>query len=418
MSPTGILTLYLVFFGVEFFFAQILTRLNIGFIKKSRGSVPKIFADFFDDDTYRKSVDYSLEKSRFGVVGSAISAIVLLVVVLTGFLGTMDMWINTVRLSQPLRGILFVGAVSMLFHILSLPVSIYTQFVIEEKHGFNKMTPKTFVVDQLKGMLLSVALGVPVLLGLFWFVRSAGQLWWIYAFAALAVFQLVLSVIYPVLIAPLFNKFTPLDEGSLKIKIEDLAQTLSFGTRGIFVMDGSRRSGHSNAYFTGFGRMKRIVLFDTLLSQLDEEQILAVLAHEIGHQKKKHILQRLGVSLAMTAAAFWLISILLESKALFTAFGFEQMSTHGLLVILSFCSGPFTFMLTPLFTMWSRHHEYQADRFAAESIGRSAEMKTALLTLGRDNLSNLTPHPLYSFFHYSHPTLAERIGFLSELEKS
>ena len=418
MTSNAILALYLVFFGVEFLFAHLLIRLNIGSLNRNSGAVPEIFSRFIDKDRYSKSVSYCLTRNYFAIVTSAISAAVLLTVVLTGFLGTIDSWFAYISISVSLQGLLYVGAVSLFFRLISLPTLLYSQFVIEERFGFNKMTVKTFVLDTLKSTALSIVIGVPVLLALFWFVRSAGPLWWLYAFAAISAFQFVISLLYPKLIAPLFNKFTPLTEGTLRTNIEELARNLSFGARGIFVMDGSKRSRHSNAYFTGFGKTKRIVLFDTLLQQLSEDQILVVLAHEIGHQKKRHLLQRMAVSFLLTAAIFKIIDVLLGTDSLFFAFGFERTSVHGLLIILSFCAGPFTFLFTPLFTMWSRHHEYQADRFAADKTGKASDMIEALMALGRDNLSNFTPHPLYSFFNYSHPSLAERITSLANLESS
>jgi len=264
-------------------------------------------------------------------------------------------------------------------------------------------------------MALSAVIGFPVLLGLFWFMDRAGKLWWIWAFCGLSAFQLVVNVLFPVLIAPLFNKFTPLPEGSLKEKILSLADKLRFRTKGIFLMDGSRRSRHSNAYITGLGRYKRIVLFDTLVNTSTEEEIASVLAHEIGHGKRNHLKKSLALSVALSLAGFWILSLLLPYEPLYSAFSFAQPSRQAILVILVLCAGPFTFFLTPLFSAWSRKHEHEADRFAVEAVGTAAGLKTALLRLARDNLSNLTPHPLYSFYHYSHPTLAERIAALDSL---
>jgi STE24 endopeptidase len=418
MTPSGILILYLVFFGVEFLFENTLSLLNNRNTRGHRNEVPEAFRGAIDPKQYEKSCSYSLARGRFAITAGFVSSVIVLIVVLSGFLGVVDNWVAGLRLAAGLKGVVLVAVIAGLFHLLSMPASIFSQFVIEERFGFNTMTAKTFLFDEVKGFLLSAVLGVPILLGLFWFVRSAGELWWILAFLAITAFQLVITVIYPMMIAPLFNKFTPLEEGSLRTRIGLLADELSFATSGIFVMDGSRRSRHSNAYFTGIGKTKRIVLFDTLVDKLTEEQILAVLAHEIGHQKKMHIVQRLVVSLVLTLGALWLIDLLLGWESLFGAFGFDRPCIQGLLVILSFCSGPFTFMLTPIFTSWSRHHEYQADRFASENGGRAGDLKGALITLGRDNLSNLSPHRLYSFFHYSHPTLSERVAFLSSLEES
>lgn len=417
MTPSGILTLYLVFFGVEFLFENFLTWLNLRNIQKNRDSVPPLFDGVIDGETYAKSCSYGLTRGRFGVFAGFISSVVVLVLILTGILGAIDNWVAGLGWAAGWEGVLFIAIIAAVFHILGLPATLYSRFKIEARFGFNTMTAKTFLLDEVKGLLLAAVLGLPILLGLFWFVRSAGSFWWLYAFFAVSGFQLILSVVYPKLIAPLFNKFTPLEDGTLKDEIENLARDLSFNTSGIFKMDGSKRSKHSNAYFTGIGKTKRIVLFDTLIENLEEQQILAVLAHEIGHQKKRHIIQRLTVSLLLTLGSLFLIDLLLGWEQLFAAFGFDRTSPHALLMILSFCSGPFTFMLTPLFTSWSRRHEYQADRFASESGGRAGYLKDALLKLGKDNLSNLTPHRLYSFFHYSHPTLAERVAFLSALEE-
>ncbi|MCF6335435.1 MAG: M48 family metalloprotease, partial [Spirochaetales bacterium] len=240
----------------------------------------------------------------------------------------------------------------------------------------------------------------------------------IIASAGFFAFQLLLSIIYPLIIAPLFNKFSPLEEGPLKDSLYKLADKLNFRTRGIYVMDGSRRSGHSNAYFTGIGKSKRIVLYDTLISSLSDDQIAAVLAHEIGHYKKHHLLKSLILSFMVTGAGFYIVSILMNYLPLFEAFGFSRVSYHGIFVILSFAAGPFTFFLTPLFTMWSRKHEYEADAFTARNTGYGNDLKEGLIIMTRENLSNLTPHPLYSFYHYSHPTVAERVKAIEKILNS
>jgi STE24 endopeptidase len=271
------------------------------------------------------------------------------------------------------------------------------------------MTLGLFFIDLFKSLLISAVIAFPVLLIFFRLVETAGTFWWLYAFIVLSAIQLLLSVLYPVVIAPLFNKFTPLEEGSLKEKVRNLAEKLEFKTKGIFVMDGSKRSGHSNAYFTGLGKVKRIVLFDTLLETLNEDQIVAVLAHELGHEKLHHVIKRLAISLMLSLAGMYLVYILLDFLPLFRAFGFQETNIHGLLVILGFCSGPFTFFLKPLFTVWSRKHEFEADRFAVRAVGEAGSLKSALISLSKENLSNPVPHPLYSFYHYSHPSLGERL---------
>jgi STE24 endopeptidase len=407
--------LYLVFFFLELVWETFLTFLNIRHIRKNRDRVPEEFAGFIEADTYTRGVSYNLDRGRFSVVSALFSSFVVLALIFSGTLGSLDALFRDLGLHPYFTGILYIFAVSLIFYLSSLPFSLYSHFVIEARYGFNKMTPALFIKDAVKGLVLSAIIGALLLLVLFWFMDAAGDLWWIIAFAFTAAFQIFISLLYPLLIAPLFNKFMPLEEGSLKNKIAALSEKLSFGVKGIFVMDGSRRSHHSNAYFTGLGRVKRIVLFDTLLTSLSEEEILAVLAHEIGHEKKKHLYRRLAASLLMLLAAFFIVNLLYRWEPLFTAFGFSAVSREGIFVILSFCSGPFTFFLTPLFTSVSRRHEYQADAYAA-AAGYARELETSLIRLGKDNLANLTPHPLYSFYHYSHPALAERIAALKKSE--
>lgn len=418
MTPAGILTLYLVFFGCELVFETILTMLNQRAIRMNSTRVPSPFETYFDEATYKTSVNYGLVRGRYSLVVSMIGAAIVLTVVLSGFLGIVDSAVANISLPVGVSGVIFIAIVAAVFHIVSIPASLYAQFGIEKRFGFNTMTVKTYILDELKELALSALLGVPLMLLLFWFIRSAGDYWWLIAFGVIALIQFVIMIVYPVLIAPMFNKFSPLEDGSLRTRINALVTSLNFKTSGVYVMDGSRRSRHSNAYFTGFGKSKRIVLYDTLIQQLSEDEILAVLAHEIGHEKLKHIVKRLPVSLGLTLLMFFIIDLLLNAGAVFAAFGMENATAHGMLVILAFCSGPFTFMLTPLFTSWSRRHEYQADRFAAENGGHAVSLKSALIKLGRDNKTNLTPHRLYSFFHYSHPTLAERVAFLTTLEKT
>jgi STE24 endopeptidase len=413
-----ILLVFLLFFFLELGWDFSLTLLNLGHVRKNAAVVPAAFAGVVDAETHARSVSYTLIHGRFGMISGAVSSAALLAIVLTGFLGLLDAAARSLPLHPYFQGILFMGAVSFVFGVIQLPFSLYATFVIEARFGFNRTTPKLFVIDMLKGLAISTVIGVPVLLALFWFMDRTGQLWWIWAFGAMTAFQLVMSILAPLVIAPMFNKFTPLPEGALKDRIMDLASRLGFRTRGIFVVDSSRRSRHSNAYFTGLGRAKRIVLFDTLVSSHTEEEVVSVLAHEIGHEKRNHIKKGLAISTALSLAGFWILSLLVHWTPLYQAFGFAQPGYHSLLVLLAFCSGPFTFFLQPLFTIRSRRQEYEADRFAVQGVGSAAGLKSALLRLSKDNLSNLSPHPLYSFFHYSHPTLAERIAALDRVEAS
>jgi STE24 endopeptidase len=418
MSASQILILFIVFFFLELGWDTALTLLNLRHVRVNAAAVPPAFAGAVDPDTYARSAAYTLAHGKFGLLAGAVSSAILLAIVLSGLLGVMDGLARSLPLPLYFQGILFIFAVSVLFWVTGLPLSLYSTFGIEARFGFNKTTPRLFAVDTLKGAALSAVIGVPVLLALFWFMDRTGRLWWVWAFGAMTVFQLVMSVLAPLVIAPLFNKFTPLPEGELRDRIHALAEKLAFRTRGIFVVDSSRRSRHSNAYFTGLGRAKRIVLYDTLVQAHTTEEILSVLAHEIGHEKRNHVKKGLAISTALSLAGFWLVSLLLPWEPLYRAFGFAQPGYHSLLVLLGFCSGPFTFFLQPLFSMRSRRQEYEADRFAVHAVGSAAGLKSALLRLSRENLSNLTPHPLYSFFHYSHPTLVERIAAMERFEKT
>jgi STE24 endopeptidase len=417
VSPHTILLIFLLFFALELLWNASLTVLNLRHAAKNGGAVPEPFVGTVDSVTYTRSVAYTRARGRFGLLAGFVSAAALLVVVLTGLLGVLDEAARGIPIHPYLQGIIFIAGVSLLFWLLALPFSLVSTFSIEARFGFNRTTPRLYIVDTLKSLGISAVIGTVLLLGLFWFMDRTGKYWWVWAFGAMTIFQLVMTVLAPLVIAPMFNKFTPLPDGPLKEKIVALAQKLGFRTRGIFVVDSSRRSRHSNAYFTGLGAAKRIVLFDTLVSTNTEEEIVSVLAHEIGHEKRNHVKKGLAVSLALSFVGFWLLSLLLNWLPLYQAFGFRQPGSHSLLVLLAFCSGPFTFFLQPLFSMRSRRQEYEADRFAVEGVGSAAGLRSALLRLSRENLSNLAPHPLYSFFHYSHPTLAERLAALERAEK-
>jgi len=417
VTAQSVLLLYILFFAAEFLFENTLTLLNLSHVRKNSGSIPPRFRDFIDRENYERQTAYSLDRGRFALVSSICSSALVLVVVLTGLLGIVETWVLGLGLPRYIGGIAVIFIISLIFRFFGIPFSLYSQFVLEEKYGFNKMTGKLFILDFLKSLVLSAVLAFILLYSLFWFIDSAGSFWWLYAFLFIAAFQLILSVLYPLIIAPLFNKFSPLEEGSLRSKLLALAEKLSFRTKGIYVMDGSRRSKHSNAYFTGIGKTKRIVLFDTLITAMGEEQVVSVLAHEIGHEKKKHVIKRMIISLVLLFTGFFVIQLLLDAAPLFQAFGLAGPSSYGIFIILSFCASPFTFVLTPLFTAWSRKHEYEADRFAVDAVGGYEDMKKALISLSKENLSTLTPHPLYSFYHYSHPTLGERIEAMSSPKK-
>jgi STE24 endopeptidase len=418
MTPQGILSLYLVFFIIQFLWEQALTILNIQFVKNNASQPPDFIKDRIPAEEYKKSTRYTLTKQRFSIISALCGAGFVLLIVLSGFLGTLEGWIAVIKIGEYIRGIIYIFTAAFLFNIFSLPFSLYSRFSIEEKFGFNKMSYGLFFLDRIKGLVLSAIIAAPLLLLIFYLIDRTGRFWWLYGFAIVTAFQLVMTVIYPVLIAPIFNKFTPLDEGPLKEKLTGLADKLKFKIKGVFVMDGSRRTGHSNAYFTGIGRVKRIVLFDTLIASLSHDQLAAVLSHEIGHEKRRHILKNYLLSLSVTLLLFWVVGRLLTWAPLYHAFGFDNAAPHALIVLLLFCIEPFTFFLQPLFNALSRRNEYEADEYAVTALEGAKEMGEALISLNRENLSNLTPHKLYSFYHYSHPTLAERLDAMEGVHLS
>ena len=308
------------------------------------------------------------------------------------------------------QGLIFCFGVALVFSIASFPTDLYSTFKLEARFGFNKTTWKLYLTDKLKGLLLGILIGLPFLWVVLWLMEATGSYWWIWTFFFVSGFQLLMVIVYPTLIAPLFNKFELLPEGELRNRILHLAEQVGFKTNGIFSMDGSKRSAHSNAYFTGIGKAKRIVLFDTLIAQMTIDQGLAVLAHEMGHYKMKHIRRMLVVQTVFLFFGLYILSLLVNFRPLFAAFGLDNPSNAAALVLFSLLSGPVTFYLGPLINLLSRKHEYEADRFAVETLRNRRPMEEALINLTVKNLSNLTPHPWYSAYHYSHPTPTERIG--------
>lgn len=358
-----------------------------------------------------KAAAYSRARMRLAFIDTPISVLAVLALAAGGAFGRLDSFLAGAVASAYWRGAAFLGCFFLLQALLSVPADLYGTFVVEKRFGFNKTTPATWALDRLKGTLLATAIGLPLLALLYAFMDRAGSAWWLWGAAVFSVINIVISLLFPLVIAPLFNKFSPLPEGSLKDRIAELAGRLSFRFGGIFVMDGSKRSRHSNAYFTGMGALKRIVLFDTLIAQMNEEEILAVLAHEIGHEKKRHMLKMTAVSVLFGFLSFWTLDLCMGWTAMYAAFGFAAPSRHALLLIVGLISGPATFFLTPCFSALSRRHEYEADAFAAAAASPEA-LGSALTKLNVENASNLWPHPLYAAWHYSHPMLRDRLAAL------
>jgi STE24 endopeptidase len=387
----------------------VLSALNRAEVRRHADAAPPAAAAIMDPPTYAKSVAYTLAKSRFGVVTeiyhTAVLAFVLFGGVLPPLFAHMVEWGGTGALWTRALFILLTG---VLLAIPSLPLEWWDQFRIEEKFGFNKSTAGLWITDRLKGAVLMFAIGFPLLWLLLALVKWMGPAWWLWGFAVVFGFQLAMLVLYPKLVLPLFNKLTPLPEGELRARLLALGERTGFKAKTIEVIDGSKRSGHSNAYFTGFGRFRRIVLFDTLIAQLTPEELEAVLAHEIGHYRRGHIPRMIALSAAMLLAGFGAIAWLARSPWFNHAFGFPEGEIAPSLLLFGLLSSLVTFWFTPLANMLSRKHEYEADAFAREAVGGPAPMVGALRKLAQKNLSNLTPHPWFSAFFYSHPTLVER----------
>jgi STE24 endopeptidase len=385
-----------------------LNRLNRRQVMAHAGRVPAVFREFIDEETYRKVFQYTLAKGRFGAIEDLCGSLLLLTVLFSGVLP----WAfakHTAHFGHSvlsMAGFLFLTTMGL--SLASLPFDGYSQFRLEARFGFNNTSARLWWLDRLKGFLLGFAIGVPLLTLLLKLVDWSGSHWWLYGWACLTLFQVVMSVLAPILILPLFNQFSPLPDGSLKDRLMALAERTHFRAGVIQIMDGSKRSTHSNAFFTGLGRFRKIVLFDTLIQQLSELELEAVLAHEIGHYRKRHIPKSFLVSSASTLAGFYALSWLGQQSWLYPAFGFSPGPIAPAFLLFGLLAGTISFWISPLMNFWLRRHEYQADAFAAQSVGDARPLITALRKLSEKNLSNLTPHPLYSRFYYSHPTLVER----------
>lgn len=394
---------------------QWLAWLNRRHVAQHASAVPEAFRDVIDPATYTKSVRYTLAKSRFGQVEEIYGTAILLIVVFSGVLPWGFQVISEAWGTSAWAMAAFLFTVGIALTLPGLPFDWYGQFRLEERFGFNTTSPKTWWLDRLKGLLLGLVLGYPLLVLVLKMVEWTGALWWLWAWGALMVFQMVMLVLAPVLIMPLFNKFTPLPEGSLRESLLKLAGRTDFRARSIQVMDGSKRSRHSNAFFTGFGGFRKIVLFDTLIQQLSEPELAAVLAHEIGHYQKKHIPKMLIFSALSSLAGFYAVAVLSRQEWFYRAFGFEPGNIAPALLLFALLSGAVTFWFSPLAHWWSRKHEYEADAYAAGVMNESQSLIGALRKLNERNLSNLTPHPLYSGFYYSHPAMLERERALTAL---
>ena len=389
----------------DFLLENYLDYLNI---KRMGSKIPRELEGIYDKEEYAKQQAYQRENHRFGIYSGTFSFLITLAMFLFFGFAFVDSVAWSITSNAIWAALLFFGIIMLASSILGIPFSVYDTFEIEEKFGFNKVTPRIFVSDQLKGWLLGAVIGGGLLALIIFIYRETQNLFWLYAWIAISLFTVFMAMFYSNLIVPLFNKQTPLEEGELRSAISDFADRVGFKLDNIFVINGSKRSTKANAYFTGFGAKKRIVLYDTLIDDMTTGEIVAVLAHEIGHYKKKHVLQGLIISLLQTGVLLYIFSLLIESSSLSRALGVETPNFHIGMVAFGILYAPVSFILSIFMNMLSRKNEYQADAFAALNY-KPAALASALKKLSQKNLSNLTPHPLYVFFNYSHPPLFERI---------
>jgi len=380
--------------------------LNLSALKPQ---APAGLEDLYDPEKYQKSQEYTKVNTGFDMITSTFTLAVLLTFwFLSGF-NELDLVVRGWGFPVLVEGVLYIGILGLAYILITLPFSIYGTFVIEEQFGFNKTTWGTFIIDKVKGLGLGIALGVPLLAAILAFFEYAGDLAWLYAWVAVTIVTLAIQFIAPTWIMPLFNKFTPLESGELREAILDYARSVNFTLDNILVMDGSKRSSKANAFFTGFGKNKRIALFDTLMETQTVPELVSVLAHAIGHYKKKHIIQNMVVSIVHTAIIFFLLSIFLNNEGLFDAFFMDEMSVYAGLLFFGMLYTPVELVLSIVLQHISRKHEYEADRWSLETYERPEELSSALKKLSAENLSNLAPHPFYVLLNYTHPPLVERV---------
>jgi len=392
----------------------LLARRHATYIRQHQHAVPLAFAEKISLEEHQKAAKYTLTKVNFNQKILVLEIIMLLLWTIGGLLEWLDHTWRALELSTLWTGVAVMLSMTLINGIINLPAEIYSTFRIEAKFGFNHTTIKLFITDLIKSLILGLLIGVPFLALILWLMESMGELWWIWVWAVWLGFSLLMAWAYPVFIAPLFNKFEPLAEGALKQRIEFLLQRHGFASQGIFVMDGSKRTGHGNAYFTGFGRNKRIVFFDTLLKSLNDDEVEAVLAHEVGHFKRKHLKKRLAVIALFSLMGLALLGWLMQQTWFYHGLGVTTPSTYIALILFSIAAPIFTFFLSPLAAWFSRKHEFEADAFAAQETNAQALIQ-ALVKLFKENASTLTPDPLYSAFHDSHPPAPVRIARLSTI---
>ena len=394
-----------------------LATRHIHHVLGHRDSVPDNFSAQISLEAHQKAADYTCAKTRLGYISISLETLLLLILTLGGGLSILVAFWSSLLNDPIASGMALIMSTILLMSVAEIPVSYYRTFVIEQQFGFNKMTPRMFLADLVKRAALGMLFGIPLLLGVLWLMEKMGANWWFFAWLAWMGFNLVVLAIYPTWIAPLFNKFAPLEDAPLRARIEQLMRKCGFKSSGLFVMDGSRRSNHGNAYFTGFGKTKRIVFFDTLLSRLDVSEIEAVLAHELGHFKRRHVIKRIAWSFAMSLVFLWVLGYLMQQDWFYQGLGVSVSSvpSTAMALLLFFLVMPaFTFLFQPMASLYSRKHEFEADEYAARNAS-ATDLMRALVKLYQDNAATLTPDPLHSAFYDSHPPAAMRIARLQNL---
>ena len=399
---------------IDFAIGLVSTILNL---RSLQTKPPDTLADIYDDKEYKTSQEYTLVQSKFGLLTGSIKLVLLLVFWFAGGFNYIDELVLEFGWNDIWSGVAFIGIISIALLILNIPLSLYSTFVIEERFGFNKTTYKTYILDTIKSIVLSLVIGLPCLIAILYFFEYTGDYSWLYVWIFISITSLVISIIGPIWIMPIFNKFTPLEAGELRDAIVEYAKMVDFKFNNIYVIDGSKRSAHSNAFFTGFGKSKRIALFDTLIDQLDTKEIVSVIAHEVGHSKKKHVLLGISMGIIHTGILLFTLSLMLESEMLFDAFFMKNTSIYASIVFFGFLFTPIEMVVSLFMQSISRRNEHEADYWAVSTTTNEINLISGLKKLAQKNLSNLSPHPLYVTLNYSHPPLSRRIESIKEYSK-
>ena len=399
---------------IDFAIGLVSTILNL---RSLQTKPPETLADIYDDKEYKTSQEYTLVQSKFGLLTGSIKLVLLLVFWFAGGFNYIDELVLEFGWNDIWSGVAFIGIISIALLILNIPLSLYSTFVIEERFGFNKTTYKTYILDTIKSIVLSLVIGLPCLIAILYFFEYTGDYSWLYVWIFISITSLVISIIGPIWIMPIFNKFTPLEAGELRDAIVEYAKMVDFKFNNIYVIDGSKRSAHSNAFFTGFGKTKRIALFDTLIDQLDTKEIVSVIAHEVGHSKKKHVLLGISMGIIHTGILLFALSLMLESEMLFDAFFMKNTSIYASIVFFGFLFTPIEMVVSLFMQSISRRNEHGADYWAVSTTTNEINLISGLKKLAQKNLSNLSPHPLYVTLNYSHPPLSRRIESIKEYSK-